>query len=157
MPVVLVVAVWGPLLSHKNVMVRSDYLAVVCCINKRSARDPALSLHLLCLLCAMLGISLSAKHILGSENVSADALSRNNLPLFFLQNPFASPEPTPLPPPLLKLVLDQQLTVASRRWMDLSLGICIAPSTRSCLPICTAALHFPLWRVRFSFPTVTGR
>ena len=98
-PVVVAVAVWGHLFSGKSVRVMSDNLAVVCCINKGSARDPVL-VHLLC------------------------ALSRNNLPLFFMQNPQACPEPTGLSPTLLDLVLDQKFSIASRRWMESSLGIC---------------------------------
>ena len=125
-PVVVAVAVWGFIFAGSSVRVRSDNLAVVCCINKGSARDPALSrlLRLLGLFCAVLGISLSAHHIPGAANQSADALSRGNLPLFFSQTPQAGPVPTHLPTSLLELVLNQKLTVASKQWMELSLAIC---------------------------------
>ena len=125
-PVVVTVAVWGHLFSGKSVRVMSDNLAVVCYINKGSARDPAL----VCLLClfsllhAVLNISLSTQHIPGTENISANALSRNNFPLFFMQNPQACQELTGLLPSLLDLVLDQKLSIASRRWMELLLDIC---------------------------------
>ena len=123
-------------------------IAVVCCINKGSSRDPALSrlLRLLGLFCAVLGISLSARHIPGATNQSADALSRGNLPLFFSQTPQASPEPTHLPTSLLELVLNQKLTVASRRWMELSLAICCTLHTFSLL-IGPTMLHFILPRI----------
>ncbi len=125
-PVVVAVAVWGHLFSGKSVRVMSDNLAVVCCINRGSARDLTL-IRLMCLvslLRALLNISLSVQNIPGAENISANALSINYVPLFFVQNPQACPEPTGLSPSLLDLVLDQKLSIASSMWMESSLRIC---------------------------------
>lgn len=60
-------------------------MSVVAFIRKRSARDP-LAHHLLrCFYfyCALFQFHHTIEHVPGVLNVAADALSRNNLPLFF--------------------------------------------------------------------------
>lgn len=49
-------------------------------------------------------IEITAEHIPGVTNTSADNLSRNNMLLFFCLNPQAQPLPAPLPPPLLTML-----------------------------------------------------
>ena len=51
-------------------------------------------------ICAFYNINLRATHIQGSNNLSADAISRNNLQVFFRENPTARKESTQIPEPL---------------------------------------------------------
>ena len=120
-PIVIAMALWGPQWAGEKVCALCDNMAVVCAVNKKSARDPALStlLRILCILCAIYNVSLVARHLPGVENLAADALSRDRLPLFFSQNPQASPTPTLIPSPLRELVLNQELNCASQRWTEL--------------------------------------
>ena len=48
-------------------------------------------------------IELSISHIQGSDNTQADAISRNQLPLFLSQVPEAEPSPRPMSPALVAL------------------------------------------------------
>ena len=82
-PIVVAVALWG-----------QRWKGVMFALNKGSARDPQL-MHLLRALfffCAVHRISLTARHIAGAMNEAADALSRDNLSLFFSILPQALPQ-----------------------------------------------------------------
>ena len=118
-PVVLALALWGSQWAGSKVLVQSDNMAVVCAINKRSARDPILArlLRLSALFCAVYDITLTASHIPGANNLAADALSRNNLPLFFSVNTQASPMPTVIPSQLIELVFNPSLSSISQKWI----------------------------------------
>ena len=48
---------------------------------------------------------MQATHVRGTDNVSADALSRDNATLFHILNPQAYPQPTPIPVEALDLIL----------------------------------------------------
>ena len=61
-------------------------------------------LHSLCLFVAHFDFSLTIKHLHGVCNTTADQLSRNNLHPFFLANPQANIQQTPLPQELLQIV-----------------------------------------------------
>ena len=124
-PIVIALGIWGRQWAGHKVCALCDNISVVCAINKKVARDPALSrlLRPLCLLCALLDICLVARHLPGAQNASADALSRNKLDLFFSINPQASPDPATLTQPLLELVLDLSLQGASKRWTALLTSI----------------------------------
>ena len=89
------------------------------CINKKSARDPTLSrlLRLLALLCAVYDITLTARHLPGVQNTSADAPSRNRLHTFLSLNPQASPMPTVIPPSLQVLVFNSHLRSTLPTWI----------------------------------------
>ena len=102
-PVVLMVAVWGPLLYRQHVLLQCDNLGLVTSINKGSAK-PKLVMHLLrCLwfFTAYYDIALTASHILGAVNTAADQLSRDYTSQFFITCPRASRLPTPIPRPLV--------------------------------------------------------
>ena len=117
----MAVALWGPYWARKRVVCLCDNRAVIAAVNRCSARDPSLShlLRTLAFLVAVLDISLSAHHIPGSENTSADALSRDNVHLFLSLNPQASPIPAIIPLELLQLVFNQALHWTSPGWMQL--------------------------------------
>ena len=109
-------------------------MAVVFSVNKGAVKDPQLMrlLHILAFWCAMFNIMLVAKHIPGILNTSADAVSRNNYPLFSVLNPQADIVPTCVPACLQELVLDRSLRWTSAKWKQLfsaTLGIasCLLP------------------------------
>ena len=91
-------------------------------------------IRLLTLLCAILNITISARHLPGVQNASADALSRNKLSVYFRLNPQASPVPTILPAELQELVFNTSLRWTSPDWMgaiEHYIDSCVAPATRS--------------------------
>ena len=78
-PVVIAVATWGCRWGPCTLLVRSDNMAVVCALSAGSARDPALMHQLRCLhfFTAQYQIPIKSRHLAGSCNLAADALSRN--------------------------------------------------------------------------------
>ena len=105
-PIVLGCAVWGPLLVKKDAELKCDNLGLVDAINKGSSKDDMVMHLLRCLwfFTAFFNIGVTATHIWGVNNSSADMLSRNQAERYLLTNPQASRTPTPLPPPLLLIV-----------------------------------------------------
>ena len=98
--------------------------------NKESARD----LQLMCLLRTLLFFSavhdftISARHIAGSQSVSADALSRNNIPLLRLLQlrllqPYAQVAPSRIPLALWQLGQNRSLHWTSPEWTKLFAAI----------------------------------
>ncbi len=83
----------------EHVLVWSDNIVVVQIISGLSSKDPLLThfLRLLYFFLAVHTIKLQAKHIPGVHNTVADALSRNQLSVFFQLHPAASRTPTAVP------------------------------------------------------------
>ena len=117
-PIVVAVALWGPQWAGNKVRAQCDNMAVVYAVNKKAACNPTISrlLRLLCLFCAIYDITLVAHHLPGVQNTAADALSRNNLPLFLSLNPQASPIPTLIPSSLQDLLFDSHINANSQTW-----------------------------------------
>ena len=117
-PIVVAVAIWGPHWPSCHIHVRSDNMAVVAILKTRSSRDDCVMHLLRCLhfFCAKYGVRISATHIAGVENVAADALSRNNLQLFFLSCPKAQPQPTLVPQALWEVIVEEQPDWLSPDW-----------------------------------------
>ena len=109
---------------------------MVAIINKGSARDPSLVrlLRILAWFSVMLNLSMTVQHLPGTQNISADALSPGNLPLFFAHNPQASHIPAIIPRELRELAVNKSLLWTSPSWTALF-------STTL-----TAALRLPLAR-----------
>jgi hypothetical protein len=120
-PIVVATVLWGAHWAGGHVRFLCDNAAVVMAVNRGSARDPSLShlFRILALVTAILGIHTTAKHLPGTQNTSADALSRNKLPLFFSLNPQASPVPAIVPQELRSLVFNTQLQWTSPSWVHL--------------------------------------
>ena len=94
-----------------------------------SAKD-ALLMHLLRCLQFYLthfDIRIAARHLAGVENTAADALSRDNLTVFFQCQPQANPSPSPLQPALKELLLLQSPDWLSPTWRVLFLATLHSP------------------------------
>ena len=118
--VILSAAVWGKEWRGQLVRAHCDNEAVVHMMASRSSKNPELMHLLRCLFFieADCGFSLSVVHIAGTANILADDLSRNRLIFFLSKVPTAQQLPTPLPPPLLKVLLDTKGTWTSLDWIQ---------------------------------------
>ena len=63
-----------------------------------------------------LNVIVFAVHLPAKDNIAADALSRDNLPLFCRQVTKADEDPTPLPQDLILTVVTHQLDWTSTSW-----------------------------------------
>ena len=120
----MAIAVWGAQWQASTVLVRSDNAAVVAALTAGAAKD-AILMHLLrCLhfFLAQFDIQLVARYLPGIENTAADALSRDNLTIFFRCHPQAELSPSPLPPALQELLLLQSPDWLSPTWRALFLA-----------------------------------
>ena len=94
----------------KWVCCHCDNIAVVEVLNKGYSRDRELMHLLRCLffISERLKVSVQAAHCPGKFNIKADALSRNDLPHFFLQAPQSIDRmATWIPEQLLTLVVEE--------------------------------------------------
>ena len=124
LPLVVAAALWGRAWHGTRVQFISDNQAVVGVLNTRSARDPQLMHLLRCLFFfqALFRFELRAEHVPGRQNAAADALSRNRVELFRSLFPQAPATPTPIPVPLVEMLLDHTLNWTSPRWRSLLRG-----------------------------------
>ena len=121
LPIVISCAIWGPLLSQKAVEIHCDNTGAVSAINKGSSKDKT-GMHLLrCLwfFAALFQIRITAIHIPGVDNVTADLLSRNLLTQLWAASPQAAQFPTYVPIPLLQLLSPKELDWTSHRFLSL--------------------------------------
>uniref|UniRef100_A0A1X7U387 RNase H type-1 domain-containing protein n=1 Tax=Amphimedon queenslandica TaxID=400682 RepID=A0A1X7U387_AMPQE len=106
-PVVMAAALWGQYWRGKLVQFRVDNMAVVNILKGLYSRDNHL-MHLVRLLVfftSRYDFWFGAIHIKGAHNTLADALSRDNIPLFFSQAPAsANPNSAAVPEALLVLL-----------------------------------------------------
>ena len=119
--VMLACAAWGPQWQGRLVHVWCDNQAAGHAITARSCRDSGLMHLLRCLFFmeASFQFQLSASHIPGVNNILADLLSRNKLPLFLSKVTQANAEPAAIPPQLPQLLLDTKMDWTSPTWTQL--------------------------------------
>ena len=120
-PILIAVASWGREWHGKRVCCYCDNSAVVFAVNKGSAKDPRI-MHLLrslALYCAFYNVTVTARHIAGTQNNAADALLRNNLKLFHSLIPQAHQQGLSLSPSLLELAFNSSLPWTSPDWIKL--------------------------------------
>ena len=121
-PIVIAAALWGPMWQQKCVRFRSDNMAVVQVLRSRTSKD-SLIMHLLrCLAfyAAFFQFSIVTDHIPGVQNTAADAISRDNIPLFlslFPQCPQCS-----IPKEITDLLVVEQPNWGSENWTKLFLN-----------------------------------
>ena len=94
-------------------------MAVVEVLRSRTSRDDLLMHLLRCLVfyAAYLGFDFVSDHIPGTRNTAADAISRNNLPLFHSLVP-QIPQQV-IPQPVLDLLVIRRPDWGSRDWTEL--------------------------------------
>ena len=118
LPIVISCAIWGREMAGRHIRGVCDNAAVVVMINKHSSTN-LVAMHLLrCLffICAKFNITLSAEHVAGSNNTAADALSRNNLPLFFQEVPSAYRAPSTITSALIEVLIHRRPNWLSADW-----------------------------------------
>ena len=112
-------ALWGYRWTQQQVRFRSDNSAVVCLLNSLSSPDAHL-MHLLRWLsfyAAYYRFTFEAAHISGTQNVAADAISCNNIPLFLsLQS--QAPQ-VMIAQPVMELLTTRQPDWGSHTWTHL--------------------------------------
>lgn len=119
--IVIAIAGWAKRWQNQSVCVHSDNEAAVTIINAGYSKDTYIMHLLRCLFFvrSLFCISVTAKHIPGVDNVWADSISRNHLPLFFSQMPSACSHPLPIRDELIRLLMSEQPDWMSPRWSQL--------------------------------------
>ena len=120
-PIILALAMWGSNWSNCQIICHCDNQVVVACLRSRTSKCKGVMHLLRCLFFieARQRCYLHPVYIDTHANCLADALSRDNLPLFRFQHPVADPHPTPIPSPLLDLLLDPSADWTSPHWSHL--------------------------------------
>ena len=118
LPILISGVLWGHQWTKRGVQYYCDNEAVVAVIRSRTSKHPHLMHLLRCLFLveAHFDMDVTCTHIPGKYNVLADDLSRNRACAFLSKVPGASLQPTPVPAPLLELLLDPELDWLSPRW-----------------------------------------
>ena len=122
--VVMAAIVWGHHRQGLSVCFHTDNTAVVALINQGSVRDSGLMHLMRCLsfISAKFNFIFSPCHIRGLDNVLADALSRNNLPMFLMYSPNSHTLPTLLPLALISQRMDWTSPSWTRLWTSIFSG-----------------------------------
>ena len=118
LPIVLSCAVWRRGWKGKTVKCLCDNAAVVAIINSGRSKDNR-AMHLMRCLSFFLaynGTNIFTEHLPGIDNVAADALSRDNFPLFHQQVKQAAQLPTILPQELILALVTHQPDLTSQKW-----------------------------------------
>ena len=118
LPIVLGLALWGVKWRGQTILCKCDNAAVVAIIRSGVCRDPtAMNLiRNLFFISSHFNVQVITEHIPGVVNTAADALSRDNLPLFKLQCHQAKGDPTPIPETLYDMLVRQLPDRISDRW-----------------------------------------
>ena len=118
LPIIMAVAIWGKVWRGKTVRCVCDNAAVVTILNSGKSRND-LVMHLMrCLFffLARFNVFLFAVHLLGRENIAADALSCDNLPLFLQQVQHAAQQPILIPEELIQDLVTHRPDWTSQNW-----------------------------------------
>ena len=120
-PVVIATTIWGQKWTGQSILFRCDNMATVAIINSSTSHNSE-AMHLVrCLMSitAKFQLLISAIHIAGEANTLADAISRNNLQIFFSLHPQAHQHQTVVPSSLVELLIGMQPDWISRQWTEL--------------------------------------
>lgn len=120
-PVVVAVAIWGQLWADKVLLCYCDNEAVVSILETGTCKDPHVMtlLRSLFFVTAKYNILISALHIPGKHNIIADALSRNNMRVFFDAHPQALKSPQAIPATLMDLLVHRRPDWTSPNWTSM--------------------------------------
>lgn len=118
-PIVIAAAIWGHRWSRTRVCFRSDNMGVVDLLKSRSSADKLLMHMMRCLAfySAFYRFQFIAEHIPGIHNTAADAISRNNLLLFYSLVPQS--RQVSLPPAVVDLIVNTRPDWGSQAWTTL--------------------------------------
>ena len=121
LPMVVACAIWGRHWRNQRVLAHCDNEAAVQVVNSSYSSDPEMMqlLRSLFFITAWHGVSFRAIHLPGRNNTQADAISRNNMDLFFRQVPNAARLPSAIPVSLLDLLIGQRPDWTSPTWSQL--------------------------------------
>ena len=124
--IVIAAILWGREWQGLSIQFHSDNTAVVALLN--SGDDSMMHLmRCLTFVAASFNFIFSSAHIPGTENVLADALSRNKAKLFLSLSPQARRLPSPIPRAVLELLLMEKPDWTSRAWIRLWNSIFTTP------------------------------
>ncbi len=128
-PIVIAALLWGKEWQGLSIRFHSDNTAVVALLNSGSVCDDSMMHLMRCLtfVAASFNFIFSSAHIPGTENVLADALSRNKAKLFLSLSPQAQRSPSPIPTAVLELLLTEKPDWTSRAWIKLWNSIFTTP------------------------------
>lgn len=120
-PIIFACIVWGPRLSKHHINFKCDNANLVIAINKGSSKDQFV-MHLLCSLwffVAHFDIYVTASHLAGLLNITADHLSQGNMTQAFAVTPILAQHPTLIPPSAMRLISHHLLDWASPSFLQL--------------------------------------
>ena len=127
--IILAACIWGQFWKGCLVQCNSDNEAVITVLNSGAAKDRQLA-HMLCCLFYLqpkFNFRLRSCHIPGTENLAADALSRNQMALVFFCNSQVDSEATLIPLKWPALLLDPEVVWTSQHWTSWFESICGTP------------------------------
>ena len=110
-PIIFTCVAWGMQLRKRHINFQCDNASLVAAINKGSSKD-TFTMNLLCCLwffAAHFDIYVTATHLSGAANVTADHLSHDRLTLAFQSAPTLDKQPTHLPSSVFLLISPQSL------------------------------------------------
>ncbi len=122
LPIVVAAVVWGKYWRGSVVKARCDNMAVVASIKAGACKERK-AMHLLRCLAfveASVPVTILAEHIKGSENVVADALSRDKLDVARGVMQVSEREAEPIPMDLLEMLTREGQSWSEQEWRRLS-------------------------------------
>lgn len=121
LPIVTAAMLWGYKWKGKMVRALCDNMAIVHVLHSRQSKDSELMhlLQCLSLVECYFDFILVSKHLSGKQNLLADALSCDKLPLFHAHYPQAHPNPTQIPSTFLQLLVEQKPDWICTSWASL--------------------------------------
>ena len=125
LPIVVAAAIRGKHWKGSVVKARCDNMAVVASIQSGSCREGK-AMHLMRCLAfieARVPVTVVAEHIKGSDNVVADALSRDRLDFARSAMQVLEREAEAIPKDLLEMLTAERQSWSEREWKRLS-GLC---------------------------------
>lgn len=98
-PIVLALHIWGPMMRNHSILLMTDNEALVAIINKQSSPDSLImkGIRKLVVACLTFNVRGRARHLPGSVNVRADALSRGFIDKFKFLSPQSREHATAIP------------------------------------------------------------
>ena len=119
LPIVIAASLWGHKWKRNRIRFKTDSMAVIALLNLRTSQDNLLMHMLRCFLfyATFYKFEFESAHIPGTKNTAADAISRNNIPLFLSIVPQV--HQVIIPPPTIDLLVTKRPDWGSTNWTTL--------------------------------------